>query len=744
MALIDYPPNWNGIVEKSKKVDKINPDAISKAGQQFSDAAKQAGDHSAALNNSTKSLAGGVWEGPAADSFVEYVTQITKAGDKVQGHLDDVGKDLTQLSSDLGGIKSKVTEAFNTAKTNIDNRIKTESDKAQKAQTAEAEYAKSDKKGPAPSPTSQSIIDAANKANQTDATNAEQTIDPLLGQADDMVKKSQDLMKTQIEGGYSKVPLPNSDGTIPQSAGGLHTGHGGGGGGGHHGGGGGGASGGGGGLGPSGGPPSSPPPGNVQQWIQEAIKELQAAGVNVTDADIKNIWAIIQHESGGNPNAINNWDCVPLDTMVLTRRGMLKHRDVKVGDETIGFNPVTRRSEWTKITRVVHHENAPLVRLVNTRWQATTTPNHRWLTFPRGTEAQPMGPLVCPECGWVPRASVQPANGVAVHRRKIHGVRSAPARSEYAVAGRFVTTSEVGSRDRLLLSAVADTGEGLAVTVREAAILGWIAGDGHLESRQYRPTASIAQSKPDMVAKISKLLTDVPHAEYVDDRGGRGLRHQFRLDHDYVRDLLRRAGNPKSEAFSQVLAMSADQRSAWLEAITDAEGTKHLRPGYTQPKVTIYQAPGEVLDAIMLAVYLSGARPRVSYSDRTAEHHTWQVEGAVRANNPIVTGAFLREESAGRGDVWCVTTELGTWTAREGDHLFLTGNSNAAAGHPSKGLMQCIDSTFNAHKLPGHDNIYNPVDNIIAGVRYSLDRYGSMSNVPGIAAMAHGGAYRGY
>lgn len=183
MALIDYPPNWNGIVEKAQKVDKINPDAISKAGQQFSNAAKQAGDHSAALNNSAKSLAGGVWEGPAADAFVEYVTQITKAGDKVQGHLDDVGKDLTQLSSDLGGIKSKVTEAFNTAKSAIDKRIKEESEKAQKAQAAEAEYAKSDKKGPAPSPTSQSIIDEANKANQTNATTAEQTIDPLLNQA---------------------------------------------------------------------------------------------------------------------------------------------------------------------------------------------------------------------------------------------------------------------------------------------------------------------------------------------------------------------------------------------------------------------------------------------------------------------------------------------------------------------------------------------------------------------------------
>jgi hypothetical protein len=71
-------------------------------------------------------------------------------------------------------------------------------------------------------------------------------------------------------------------------------------------------------------------------------------------------------------------------------------------------------------------------------------------------------------------------------------------------------------------------------------------------------------------------------------------------------------------------------------------------------------------------------------------------------------------------------------------------DSNYKAGHPSKGLMQCIDSTFNSHKLPGHDNIYSPVDNIIAGVRYSISRYGGVSNVPGIRAMNSGSGYVGY
>ncbi|MFC9896962.1 transglycosylase SLT domain-containing protein [Nocardia sp. NPDC127579] len=71
-------------------------------------------------------------------------------------------------------------------------------------------------------------------------------------------------------------------------------------------------------------------------------------------------------------------------------------------------------------------------------------------------------------------------------------------------------------------------------------------------------------------------------------------------------------------------------------------------------------------------------------------------------------------------------------------------DSNAAAGTPSKGLMQTIDPTFNSYKLPGHDDIYNPVDNIIAGTRYAIERYGSLSNVPGIVAMNSGNSYVGY
>lgn len=71
-------------------------------------------------------------------------------------------------------------------------------------------------------------------------------------------------------------------------------------------------------------------------------------------------------------------------------------------------------------------------------------------------------------------------------------------------------------------------------------------------------------------------------------------------------------------------------------------------------------------------------------------------------------------------------------------------DSNAAKGTPSKGLMQTIDPTFNSYKLAGHNDIFNPVDNIIAGVRYAISRYGSVSNVPGVKAVRNGGKYVGY
>lgn len=53
---------------------------------------------------------------------------------------------------------------------------------------------------------------------------------------------------------------------------------------------------------------------------------------------------------------------------------------------------------------------------------------------------------------------------------------------------------------------------------------------------------------------------------------------------------------------------------------------------------------------------------------------------------------------------------------------------NAINGTPSKGLMQVIDPTFRAYALSGYDkNIYDPLSNMIAAIRYTVNRYGSLA-----------------
>ena len=72
-------------------------------------------------------------------------------------------------------------------------------------------------------------------------------------------------------------------------------------------------------------------------------------------------------------------------------------------------------------------------------------------------------------------------------------------------------------------------------------------------------------------------------------------------------------------------------------------------------------------------------------------------------------------------------------------------DSNAAAGHPSQGLMQTIPGTFENNRnkqLP--DKITNPIANIVAGLNYIKNRYGALANLAGEKSVASGGGWIGY
>ncbi|MDT7014638.1 phage tail tape measure protein [Levilactobacillus namurensis] len=70
-------------------------------------------------------------------------------------------------------------------------------------------------------------------------------------------------------------------------------------------------------------------------------------------------------------------------------------------------------------------------------------------------------------------------------------------------------------------------------------------------------------------------------------------------------------------------------------------------------------------------------------------------------------------------------------------------DSNAKAGHPSKGLVQTIEPTFRANAFKGHTNILNGYDDLLAGIHYMAARYGrgagAFATVSGPRGYAKGG-----
>lgn len=67
------------------------------------------------------------------------------------------------------------------------------------------------------------------------------------------------------------------------------------------------------------------------------------------------------------------------------------------------------------------------------------------------------------------------------------------------------------------------------------------------------------------------------------------------------------------------------------------------------------------------------------------------------------------------------------------------GDINNATGDLAKGLVQTISTTFEANAFPRHHDIFNGYDDLLAGIRYALNKYGrsGMLNVIG-----HGHGYQ--
>lgn len=330
-------------------------------------------------------------------------------------------------------------------------------------------------------------------------------------------------------------------------------------------------------------------------------------------------------------------NCVPLSTQILTRRGWLKHDEVVVGDETLGFDPETRTSRWTKVTAVHHYGDAEVFRFGNKQRSFETTAEHRWIT-----EHERTGAL------------------------------------------RFLTSQEqLGSGHRVILAAEAESGDA-QVTEQEAAILGWVLSDGDITrseftgspaqagGRRVKCTLSIGQKKPHRIIEIDELLSEVPHKRY--EKNGSV---SWNIASDWGRSLLDRVGIWDKYTFDPwqvALTLTDAQRRALIETLNAGDGGS-----FKHDAIMITQANDSPVAELVVALgYLTGHFSRVYEREPSGEGWMRNTAAIINYQKPYLTGQRTTLTPVARQDVWCVTTELGTWTARQDRTPFITGNSGYA------------------------------------------------------------------
>lgn len=153
-----------------------------------------------------------------------------------------------------------------------------------------------------------------------------------------------------------------------------------------------------------------------------------------------------------------------------------------------------------------------------------------------------------------------------------------------------------------------------------------------------------------------------------------------------------------------------------------------MEPGLSIAKGVISQVKGSVTDFVKKI--FSESEPKVNYVSskgveqwRSLATKALQLTGQYSAANLNRLLYQMNTESSGNPNA------INLW------------DSNAKRGTPSKGLMQVIDPTFRAYAMaPYNKNIWDPLSNMIASIRYAVSRYGSLSR----AYQGHGYASGGF
>lgn len=181
----------------------------------------------------------------------------------------------------------------------------------------------------------------------------------------------------------------------------------------------------------------------------------------------------------------------------------------------------------------------------------------------------------------------------------------------------------------------------------------------------------IMQAKPQYVEEINKLMANFSHS--VDTRPGVNYEtaYTWRVHAEDARRVWDKSGigDYKENLCKWVLSLSARHVEMFMDIFNKAEGS------FNDDTWVVTQKHGYTADAYRLAAFLCGKFVTSS------EYKEGGMSKYRARKKSFVTAQRLVVEDAGYCDVWCPTTDYGTWvTHDENGSIIVTGNSNYGRG----------------------------------------------------------------
>lgn len=378
-----------------------------------------------------------------------------------------------------------------------------------------------------------------------------------------------------------------------------------------------------------------------------------------------------------------NHDCLDLETEALTRRGWLRHDELKEDDLVFGLDAESGRGEWQPILGFVKKRADRINRVSLQGIDWAVTDGHRILHQKRKWKRD----------GWKDL--------------------------DYCQASEL-------TRGRVRIPVAAESGPGVDLSEPLIRLAAWFHTDGGYESSS-RSYVRFYQSKDP--AKLVSLLDacSVSYTEAVRSRAvekvcGRKLvkeplpQRVFRVSAESSAYLAEIFGE-KGRLPRWVLDLNQYQFEAFLDSFIDGDGSR-----YAHTDALIAYGTKEVLSDLQAACHVHGKRATLTQDNRGS----WRLNICSIRTVEFDGSKQWAEET--NEEVWCLNVPLTNFMVRRGGKAYFTGNCWSGSGDPLNWIMRganAVDQEWQAqmqfewpgakpvrmwaaHDFKGHSQ-YNPL-----------------------------------